>query len=95
MSTVPSTGLPLVAAAALWGAVAGASLPRAAYRFSVPSGEPWRERCPGGHPVRGWIGRGRCGQCTTNSAATSAGNPAATPAGDPAAAPADDPAATP
>ncbi|MGW1403040.1 prepilin peptidase [Streptomyces sp. NPDC002405] len=71
MSTVPSTGLPLVAAAALWGAVAGASLPRAAYRFSVPSGESWRERCPGGHPVRGWIGRGRCGQC--------AGTPGASP----------------
>ncbi|MFF4863140.1 prepilin peptidase [Streptomyces sp. NPDC001231] len=71
MSTVPSTGLPLVAAAALWGAVAGASLPRAAYRFSVSSGESWRERCPGGHPVRGWIGRGRCGQC--------AGTPGASP----------------
>ncbi|WP_141359472.1 A24 family peptidase [Streptomyces sp. 6-11-2] len=78
MSTVPSTGLPLVAAAALWGAVAGASLPRAAYRFSVPSGESWRERCPGGHPVRGWIGRGRCGQC----AAASADAPATTPVRD-------------
>ncbi|MEU6576094.1 A24 family peptidase [Streptomyces sp. NPDC046805] len=55
--------LPLVAAAALWGAVAGALLPRAAYRFSVPSGEPWRDACPGGHPVPGWIGRGWCGRC--------------------------------
>ncbi|MGW2905948.1 prepilin peptidase [Streptomyces sp. NPDC001204] len=95
MSTVPSTGLPLVAAAALWGAAAGASLPRAAYRFSVPSGEPWRERCPGGHPVRGWIGRGRCGQCADDPAATSADDPAATSADDPAATSADDPAATP
>ncbi|MFF4760625.1 prepilin peptidase [Streptomyces sp. NPDC001292] len=91
MSTVPTAGLPLVAAAALWGAVAGASLPRAAYRFSVPSGEAWRGRCPGGHPVRGWIGRGRCGQC----AATPAGDPAATLAGGPAVIPAGDPAATP
>ncbi|MFB7739537.1 prepilin peptidase [Streptomyces sp. NPDC056112] len=95
MSTVPSTGLPLVAAAALWGAAAGASLPRAAYRFSVPSGEPWRERCPGGHPVRGWIGRGRCGQCADDPAATSADDPAATPVGDPTATRAGNPAAPP
>ncbi|MFJ8463162.1 prepilin peptidase [Streptomyces swartbergensis] len=57
-----NTGL-LVIAAALWGAAAGAFLPRAAYRFCVPSGEPWREQCPGGHPVRGWFGRARCGDC--------------------------------
>ncbi|MFE9453609.1 prepilin peptidase [Streptomyces sp. NPDC006739] len=55
--------LPLVAAAALWGAAAGALLPRAAYRFCAPAGEPWRELCPGGHPVRGWLGRGRCARC--------------------------------
>ena len=36
----------LVAVAALWGAAAGSLLPRAAYRYSVPSGEPWRETCP-------------------------------------------------
>lgn len=53
-----------VLAAALWGAAAGALLPRAAYRFSAPSGEPWREECPGGHPIGGWFGRGRCAQCT-------------------------------
>ncbi|PNG18608.1 prepilin peptidase, partial [Streptomyces cahuitamycinicus] len=41
-----STGL-LVLAAALWGAVAGALLPRAAHRFSAPSGEAWRGECPG------------------------------------------------
>ncbi|MFE4420196.1 prepilin peptidase [Streptomyces sp. NPDC056817] len=41
------------------------------------------------------MGRGRCGQCTTNSAATSAVNPAATPAGDPAATSAGAPAAPP
>ncbi|MFF7900298.1 prepilin peptidase [Streptomyces sp. NPDC088817] len=66
MSTVPSTALPLVAAAALWGAVAGASLPRAVYRFSVPSGEPWRGQCPRGCPVRGWVGRARCGRCAAD-----------------------------
>ena len=73
MNTPPSD-LVLVAVAALWGAVAGALLPRAAYRFSVPSQEAdsgWRASCPGGHPlrgaVRGWVGRARCragGSCT-------------------------------
>ncbi|MFG2555360.1 prepilin peptidase [Streptomyces sp. NPDC048581] len=57
----------IVAVAALWGVAAGSLLPRAAYRFSVSSEvseeETWRERCPAGHPIRGWIGRARCGQC--------------------------------
>lgn len=54
----------LALGALLWGALAGALLPRAAYRFAVPSGEPWRDRCPGGHhPVRGWLGGVRCGEC--------------------------------
>ncbi|MFE0516795.1 prepilin peptidase [Streptomyces sp. NPDC058964] len=59
--------LPLIAAAALWGAAAGTLLPRAAYRFSVPSGEEWRAECPGGHPLRGWVGRGRCRECAGSS----------------------------
>ncbi|GHH20125.1 prepilin peptidase [Streptomyces lanatus] len=58
----------LVLVAVCWGAVAGALLPRAAYRFSVPPGEAWRERCPGGHPVRGWIGRARCRECADTRA---------------------------
>ncbi|MET8074805.1 A24 family peptidase [Streptomyces sp. NPDC005303] len=53
----------LVVIAALWGAAAGALLPRAAYRFSVPPEEPWREACPGGHPLGGWLGRASCGEC--------------------------------
>ncbi|MGV4983103.1 prepilin peptidase [Streptomyces sp. NRAIS4] len=57
-----STGA-LMAAAALWGVLAGALLPRAAYRFAVPSGEPWRDHCPDGHPIRGWLGRIGCGAC--------------------------------
>ncbi|NNN30546.1 prepilin peptidase [Streptomyces sp. S3(2020)] len=57
----------LVIAAALWGAAAGALLPRAAYRFSVPAGEDWRTVCPGGHQVTGWLGRGRCRQCEARS----------------------------
>ncbi|MFI9175442.1 prepilin peptidase [Streptomyces lincolnensis] len=59
----------LVALAALWGAAAGALVPRAAYRFSVPPEEPWREHCPGGHTIRGWLGRARCAECADASSA--------------------------
>ncbi|MFJ5998022.1 prepilin peptidase [Streptomyces sp. NPDC092370] len=65
-----STGL-LVVAAVLWGAAAGALLPRAAYRFSAPSGEAWRQECPDGHAVKGWVGRAACPEC----AATGYGPP--------------------
>lgn len=58
----------LVLVAVLWGAAAGTLLPRAAYRFAVPEGEPWRERCAGGHPIRGWLGGARCGQCAWDAA---------------------------
>ncbi|KOG09229.1 prepilin peptidase [Streptomyces viridochromogenes] len=64
MST--STGL-LVLVAALWGAGAGALLPRPAYRFSVPDEEGWRDRCPVGHPIAGWLGRARCGRCAAGT----------------------------
>jgi leader peptidase (prepilin peptidase)/N-methyltransferase len=57
----------LIAVAALWGAAAGTLMPRAAYRFSVPSGEAWRELCPGEHPIGGWIGWARCGDCAAGS----------------------------
>lgn len=53
----------VVLTATLWGAVTGALLPRAAHRFAVPAGEEWQARCPGGHPLRGWLGRSRCGRC--------------------------------
>ncbi|MER5448072.1 A24 family peptidase [Streptomyces sp. NPDC002764] len=56
-------GALLVGAAALWGAVAGALLPRAAYRFSVPAEQDWRAACPDGHPLGGWLGTGRCAGC--------------------------------
>ncbi|MEV7075421.1 A24 family peptidase [Streptomyces sp. NPDC093990] len=55
----------LVAVAALWGAATGALLPRAAYRFSVPPEHPWRDTCPDGHPLTGWLGRARCRDCGT------------------------------
>ncbi|GAB2876874.1 A24 family peptidase [Streptomyces deserti] len=61
--------LPLIVAAALWGAAAGTLLPRAAYRFSAPSGEPWRDACPGGHAVKGWLGPARCDRCAAPGSA--------------------------
>ncbi|MGW1778973.1 prepilin peptidase [Streptomyces sp. NPDC002143] len=65
MSTPPSD-LALAAVAALWGAATGALLPRAAYRFSAPWEEReggWRETCPAGHPIGGWLGRAHCPRC--------------------------------
>ncbi|MFJ5640639.1 prepilin peptidase [Streptomyces sp. NPDC093223] len=64
--------LVLVAAAALWGAASGTLLPRAAYRFSAPAGEPWRTACPADHPLGGWLGRARCAACATTGAAQDA-----------------------
>ncbi|WP_329220068.1 prepilin peptidase [Streptomyces sp. NBC_01485] len=72
MNMPPGDDLTLIAVAALWGAVTGTLLPRAAYRFSVPWEEAedgsaedpgWRTTCPDGHPIRGWLGRARCGSC--------------------------------
>ncbi|MFF0504708.1 prepilin peptidase [Streptomyces fimicarius] len=72
----------LLAVAAVWGAVTGLLIPRAAYRFAVEPEEPWRTACPAGHPltgpVRGWLGPARCAPCATP------GTPAA-PEGDTAA----------
>lgn len=59
----------LLALAAVWGAVTGLLIPRAAYRFAVEPEEPWRTTCPAGHPltgpVRGWLGPARCAPCAT------------------------------
>ncbi|WP_405870210.1 MULTISPECIES: prepilin peptidase [unclassified Streptomyces] len=66
----------VVAVAALWGAATGVLLPRAAYRFSVSSEEDWRDRCPGGHPIGGWIGWARCGQCERTEPFYGPGTPA-------------------
>ncbi|WP_404956977.1 prepilin peptidase [Streptomyces sp. 147326] len=53
-------GVALIVLAAGYGATAGWLLPRAVYRFSVEPGEPWRDRCPEGHRVRGWLGQASC-----------------------------------
>ncbi|MFJ9892112.1 prepilin peptidase [Streptomyces sp. NPDC091280] len=54
----------LIVVGALWGACSGLLLPRAAHRLSVDAEDPWKERCPGGHPIEGpfagWLGRARC-----------------------------------
>lgn len=44
-------GALVITAAAAYGATAGLALPRAAYRLSVPPGDPWR-----GHHSSGWRG---------------------------------------
>ncbi|MEU6391907.1 A24 family peptidase [Streptomyces sp. NPDC046939] len=59
METVALTVL-----AALWGAAAGALLPRPAYRLSVEPEEPWRSTDPEGRPIPGWIGPARYGPST-------------------------------
>ncbi|MFK4144095.1 prepilin peptidase [Streptomyces sp. NPDC004065] len=67
----------IVVVAALWGAGAGLLLPRAAHRFSVEPGEPWRAECPGGHPISGafggWVGTARCAAGTGNGSGTGNG----------------------
>ncbi|WP_307713699.1 prepilin peptidase [Streptomyces sp. V4I23] len=78
----------LIAVAAVWGAVAGTLVPRAAYRLSVEPEDDWRAACPAGHPItgplHGWVGAARCASCA-------AGAPAVVAAGarDGALAPAD------
>ena len=72
-------GLALVLAAALWGAAAGTLLPRAAYRFGVPEGEPWRDHCPEEHRLRGWLGRTACPACAAGRPSTAGPAPAPDP----------------
>ncbi|MEU6278759.1 A24 family peptidase [Streptomyces sp. NPDC047028] len=75
-------GLALVLAAALWGGAAGTLLPRAAYRFAVPEGEPWRDHCPEEHRLRGWLGRTTCPTCAVDRpSALNAGRAATSGAG--------------
>ncbi|MEU5957271.1 A24 family peptidase [Streptomyces sp. NPDC047525] len=50
----------VVVGSALWGAAAGLLVPRAVYRLSVPPDEAWRDSCPDGHPLSGWVGLARC-----------------------------------
>ncbi|MET8684226.1 A24 family peptidase [Streptomyces sp. NPDC004732] len=49
----------LVLVGALWGALAGLFVPRAAYRLSVPSGEDRRAETPEGQPIGSWVGLAR------------------------------------
>jgi leader peptidase (prepilin peptidase)/N-methyltransferase len=53
----------LILGAALWGALAGLFVSRAAYRFSVDPEDAWQTRCPDGHLIAGWVGWARCREC--------------------------------
>ncbi|MFI9305424.1 prepilin peptidase [Streptomyces triculaminicus] len=53
----------LIVAAAVYGAAAGALVPRARFRLAVEPEEEWRSAGPCGHAVAGWAGRARCGAC--------------------------------
>lgn len=52
--------LVITAAAVAYGVAAGLLLPRAAYRLSVEPDAAWHDRCPEGHPIRGWLGPPHC-----------------------------------
>uniref|UniRef100_A0AAU2A0C4 A24 family peptidase n=1 Tax=Streptomyces sp. NBC_00093 TaxID=2975649 RepID=A0AAU2A0C4_9ACTN len=71
----------IVVVAALWGAAAGTLVPRAAYRFSVPPEESWRDTCPQGHTLGGWVGWARCATCAGREPAPDAGHVTASAAG--------------
>lgn len=69
----------LVSVAGLWGLAAGALVPRVVYRLAVEAdsaGEGWRDRCPVGHLIGGWIGPARCGACAGGTVPADAGRPA-------------------
>ncbi|MEU6891813.1 A24 family peptidase [Streptomyces sp. NPDC046557] len=53
-------GLAVIILAAVYGVTGGLLLPRAAYRLSVEPEQPWRDRCPEGHPLPGRLGLARC-----------------------------------
>ncbi|MET9320981.1 A24 family peptidase [Streptomyces sp. NPDC003038] len=70
----------VVAGAVVWGVVSGLLVPRALYRLAVDPDDPWRTRCPSGHPLTGpaggWLGRTGCSPCGEK---TGAYGPARTP----------------
>ncbi|MEU9302953.1 A24 family peptidase [Streptomyces sp. NPDC048269] len=70
----------VIVLAAGYGVAAGLVLPRAAYRLSVEPGEPWRQRCPRGHRLSGWLGPARC-RVPAGAASPGAPPPAPVPPG--------------
>ncbi|OEJ33517.1 prepilin peptidase [Streptomyces subrutilus] len=50
----------VIVLAAGYGVGVGLLLPRAVWRLGVEAGEGWRERCPEGHVLPGWLGAARC-----------------------------------
>ncbi|MEV8016787.1 A24 family peptidase [Streptomyces sp. NPDC086554] len=58
---------------ALWGALAGLFVPRAAYRLSVPPDENWRAETPEGAALTSWVGlAGGYGPRTSGTVVTTA-----------------------
>ncbi|MFJ2773646.1 prepilin peptidase [Streptomyces sp. NPDC087300] len=49
----------LVLGGALWGALVGTLVPRAAHRLSVPPEKAWRTETPSGQPLGSWVGLAR------------------------------------
>ncbi|MEU9256741.1 prepilin peptidase, partial [Streptomyces sp. NPDC048270] len=72
-------GVLVIVLAAGYGVGVGLLLPRAVWRMGVEPGEPWRERCPEGHVVAGWLGAARC---RVPAAAVAAGPDAPRPGPD-------------
>ncbi|MFG2193116.1 prepilin peptidase [Streptomyces sp. NPDC048639] len=66
----------LTALAVVHGALCGLLVPRAVFRLAVEPEEPWRTRCPSGHPLtgtaRGWLGPARCRECAGTALPTGA-----------------------
>lgn len=58
---------------ALWGALVGLFVPRAAYRLSVPPGDGWRAETPEGAALTSWVGlAGGYGPRTSGTVVTTA-----------------------
>ncbi|MEU4997474.1 A24 family peptidase [Streptomyces sp. NPDC021622] len=63
----------LAVGGALWGALVGLFVPRAAYRLSVPPGEGWRAETPEGAALTSWVGlAGGYGPRTSGTVVTTA-----------------------
>ncbi|WP_058046018.1 prepilin peptidase [Streptomyces roseifaciens] len=75
--------LSVILLAAVFGALSGFLVPRAAYRFAVEPEEPWRAACPAGHAITGvaggWLGPARCAAPATAPATAPGTGPGTEP----------------
>ncbi|QLE73719.1 prepilin peptidase [Streptomyces rectiverticillatus] len=79
--------LSVILLAAVFGALSGFLVPRAAYRFAVEPEEPWRAACPAGHAITGvaggWLGPARCAAPGSGPGTARGSGPGAIPASAP------------